>query len=498
MSESNAAAIVALLVAVAAPAAAQAPRAGDLTLERRTIRFDDAETRDVELGTLLVPENRSVPDSRLIELVFLRLPARAGADGPPLVYLEGGPGGSAVTENPDALERWTPLLDVGDVILLDQRGTGRSGRLVYGWDGPAPTDIFLTEERGLARLREAAVRAAAHFRERGVDLRGYTTEESADDVNDLRVALGAAKVNLLGFSYGTHLGLSVIRRHGEHIENAVLIGVEGPDHTFKLPSTMDTQFRKLALMAAADPEVSRHVPDLNALLDSVLERLEREPMVVEVRDPRNGESVALPIGADGLRFILRRDIGDASDLPVFPRLLHSIDRGDPTLLAWFVQKRYQLGVHAMSAVMDAASGASPERLARIRAEAAESRFGNVMNAPGLMYADVFDAPDLGEEYRSPLVSDVRTLFLAGTLDWNTPPFQAEEVRWGFPNSTIIVVENAGHEQILPHPEVQRAILAFLRGESVDDVTAAWPPMRFVPIEGYDPEVTHPSVPRPER
>jgi hypothetical protein len=103
--------------------------------------------------------------------------------------------------------------------------------------------------------------------------------------------------------------------------------------------------------------------------------------------------------------------------------------------------------------------------------------------------------DLGDTFRSPIVSPVRTLFLSGTLDWNTPPFQAEEVRWGFPNSSHIIVRNAGHEQVLPHPDVLGAIARFLSGADVDDVTAGWPPLRFVPIEGYDPARTHPSVPR---
>lgn len=103
--------------------------------------------------------------------------------------------------------------------------------------------------------------------------------------------------------------------------------------------------------------------------------------------------------------------------------------------------------------------------------------------------------DLGAEYRAPLVSDVRALLLSGSLDWNTPPYQAERLRWGLRNATHISVENAGHEQVLPQPAIQRAIVAFLQGEGVSGVRVALPPLRFVPLEGYDPEVTHPSVPR---
>ena len=149
----------------------------------------------------------------------------------------------------------------------------------------------------------------------------------------------------------------------------------------------------------------------------------------------------------------------------------------------------------MTWVMDGASGASPGRWERINAEARTALFGNVMNFPYPHIDDVYGTPDLGENFRAPIVSDVRTLFLTGTLDWNTPPYQAEQVRWGFVNARHIIVENAGHEQVLPQPEIQRAIERFLRGEEVRDVHLALPPLRFVPIDGHDPAVTHPSVPR---
>jgi pimeloyl-ACP methyl ester carboxylesterase len=450
------------------------------------------------MNYLSVPENRANPDSRLIEIAYLRLPARPGVSGPPLIYLAGGPGDAGIPGNPNGVQLWLPALDVGDVVLLDQRGTGRSRpNLVYGWRGPAPRHLYRSMEDGLRFIREVNDSAAAFFRNQGADLTGYTTVQSADDVNDLRIALGADQMNLLGFSYGTHLALATIRRHGDHVANAVLIGVEGPAHTYKLPIMMDVQWRKLCLMAAADAEIARYIPDLNALLDRVLDRLDREPMTVAIRDVRNGEPLDISVGADALRYILRRDIGDASDLPVFPRLLYSIDRGDPTLLGWFVQKRYQLGAHVMSTVMDLASGVSPQRRAMIEAQAARSPFGNISNFLMGDVAGDLEVPDLGPEFRAPIVSNVRTLFLSGTLDWNAPPFQAEEVRWGFPNSSHIIVRNAGHEQVLPHPKVGRAIFAFLRGDDVDDVTAAWPTRRFVPLEGYHPNVTHPSVPIPE-
>jgi pimeloyl-ACP methyl ester carboxylesterase len=114
-----------------------------------------------------------------------------------------------------------------------------------------------------------------------------------------------------------------------------------------------------------------------------------------------------------------------------------------------------------------------------------------------LWNEAWDVPDLGDDFRSPLVSDVRALLLSGTLDWNTPPFQAEQLRWGMPNATHLVVRNAGHEQVTTHPEIAGAIRRFLRGEDVSDVDASWPDLQWVPLEGYDPERSHPSVPEPQ-
>ncbi len=484
-----------------APLGGQAPQrqAGELRRETRSLEAAGGQVVEAEFGRLLVPENRSASQSNLIELAYVRLKSTAPGPWAPIIYLAGGPGGSStwMAEDPRTLAGWLSLLNVSDLIFLDQRATGRSTpRLRYRPPGEPPPNGF-AHERAMKDFYIAAAReAAAHYRSQGVDLDGYNSNESADDINDLRIALGLEKVSLLGFSYGTHLALATIRRHGARLENIVAVGVEGLHQTHKLPLTMDTQFRKLSLMVGEDDQVGPFVPDMVELLERVLEKLEREPMVVEISGP-GGQQQKVPVGPVGLKFILRLDIGDASDLPVFPRLLYSIDQGDPSVLQWFVQKRARFaGVDLMGLLMDGASGATPERWSTIAAQAQRSLFGDIVNFRWPEIDEATGVRDLGEAYRAPLVSDVRTLFFSGSLDFNTPPHQAEEIRWGMPNATHIVVENAGHEQIMPQPKVQETIVRFLRGEDVRDVTIVLPPLRFVPIEGYDPEVTHPSVPRP--
>ncbi len=476
-------------------AAQEARRAGDVAIETRSLNAG-GRTIAAEVGRLWVSENRARPESRLIELAFVRLKSPAGPR-PPLVYLAGGPGGSStqLADNPSALGEMSALLEAGDLIFLDQRATGRSRpRLRWRADDPVPERVLVDRDAAVGFTVRAAGKAAAHFRAEGADLDGYNSREAADDIDALRRALGLERVSLFGFSYGTHLAIATMRRHGPHLADVVLIGVEGPDHNRKLPLTMDTQFRKLGRIVAADPDLGPRIPDLVALLERVYARLEREPMVVELTNPGDGSKLRVPVGKFGLQLILRFDIGDASDLPVFPRLLWSIDQGDPSVLQWFVQKRYGIftGADLMALATDGASGASPERWATIRAQAERSLFGNVMNLPWPDIDSALGVADLGEEFRAPLVSDVRTLILSGSLDWNTPPFQAEEVRWGLRNATHISVENAGHEQILPQPAIQQAIVRFLKGEDVRDVRVALPTLRFVPLEGTG-AVRHPSV-----
>ena len=88
-----------------------------------------------------------------------------------------------------------------------------------------------------------------------------TPQESADDVEDLRHALGAAKISLVGHSYLSELALSVIRSHGDAVERAVLASVEGPGDHDTLPSVLDLQLKKIARLVADDATIGKEFPD---------------------------------------------------------------------------------------------------------------------------------------------------------------------------------------------------------------------------------------------
>lgn len=120
-----------------------------------------------------------------------------------MVYLEGGPGSPSLwmADNEYGYEYFAPILAVRDVILFDQRGVGQSQPdTTWSSDAPLETDFFATREAAWRITEENNRRAIEALRARGVRLEAFTTEESADDVDDLRRALGFEKISIFGFS----------------------------------------------------------------------------------------------------------------------------------------------------------------------------------------------------------------------------------------------------------------------------------------------------------
>ena len=457
---------------------------GSLRFTPYSYQFE-GRTVEAELGRLVVKENRNNPNSNLIELAFVRLKSTAPNPGPPTVYLDGGPGSSPIdiARYSEYMRAFMKLREVGDVILLDQRGVGLSRpSLTRPSPQPLPLDFFAKEANALRIIKERIREAAEYFRKQGVDLPAYNTIESANDIDDLRKALSAEKVNLVGFSYGTHLGLAAIRYHGDHLNRVALMGTEGPNQTQKLPSTSQRYIENLSKLVAQDPTVGAKVPDMVRLLKEILDRLEKQPATVRITDHRANRPVDLSVGKFGLQLILMIDLCDTSDLPIFPALLYTIDRGDYSILARFMEKRYNqigAGVPVMRFVMDSSSGATRDRIAQMKREARYALLGDVMNF--LDVGEVFGNPDLGDEFRSAIHTSVPTLFFSGTLDSSCPPFQADEVRKYFQNSVHIIVGNAGHEDMVTDAQVQQAVVDYFSGRDVSNRTIALPTLRFLPI-----------------
>jgi len=461
------------------------PKSGTLKLKPYTFETNNKKEKvDAEFGTLLVPENRSDPESNLIELAFVRFKSTAKNPGPPIVYLAGGPGGSGIgTARGSRFPLFMALREIADVIAFDQRGTGFSKPNITCLDRLAlPLDVAPTREAAIKELRENAKDCAFYWHNiQRVDLTGYNTNESADDLEDLRKALGVEQISLWSISYGTHLAFATMRRHPKSIHRAILAGTEGPDHTYKLPSNIQKHLEDLAALIKADPRIGKEIPDFLGLMKSVFDRLEAQPQTVEITDPQTKLKVKVIVNKFVIQYIVANNIG-TTETADFPALFYRASKGDFTNLAefWLSESRSGIG-SAMSYMMDCASGQTAARRDLIEREAKDTLLGDLFNFPFPDVCTAWNAPDLGDSFRAPVRSDIPVLFISGTLDARTPISNAEEYRKGFSNSTHMIIEGAVHSDplFLSSPKIKEGMMEFLRGQPVTNTKITAPPMKFV-------------------
>ena len=473
-----------ILIACAPLASAAERRLGELWFKPFEIKLQAGKTWPAELGRLVVLENRTEPESNLIEIAFVRIKSTSANPGPPIFELSGGPGSSGVAQARAYLMIFKGLLEVGDVILLDQRGVGLSRpNLEDPRPYAIPPDMLRDSPEALEIILEVNRQAHEDWTRKGVDLRGYTTVESADDIDAIRRALGYEKMSLFGRSYGSHLGLAAVRRHGDKIHRAVLSGIEGPNHTIATPSQIQTNLEAIAEIVESDPDLGPHIPDFLAMVERVLTRLDNSPVMVEIAKPRSNEKINVAVGKFIVQQWAANSIGrGAAAVKDLPATFYAMDRGDFRYLA-SLKARNNPGLRsAMSIVMDCASGMEPERYDRIQREAQECLLGDMFSYPYTEVCKVWGSPDLGREFRSELRSDVRILMLSGTLDGGTPVRNAEELLPGLPNAEHIVVVNAGHEgRLFSSPQSFEQMLMFFKDQPLTRHRIEFPPPEFTKI-----------------
>jgi pimeloyl-ACP methyl ester carboxylesterase len=483
--------IAALVAALAVlSSAAEGQKAGDLRLEPYVFESGAKDKVDAELGRLLVPENRRRPGSRLIELAFVRFKSTASNPASPIVYLAGGPGGSGIdAARGSRFPLFMAMREIADVIALDQRGVGMS-RPNLSCQDPVEYPLNVAPERdGLVEaFRKASRVCADRLREQGVDLAGYNTVESADDLEDLRRAIGAEKISLWGISYGTHLSLAAIARHERSIARAILAGVEGLTQTMKLPSNVQKHLAHIDQLVKADPQLSKDVPDFLGLMEAVLDRVDRAPVSVEVTDPKTKRTSPVTINKLALQIITAVSLGSRE--AALPAWYYAMSKGDFSVAgrSWaFGGADWLSSVgSAMNNMMDCFSGISRPRRRQIEEESRACLLEDLIDFPHPYLCDAWGSPDLGDEFRREPKSKIPALFISGTFDVRTPVSNAEEVRRGFPKSEHLIIEGAVHSDplFLSSPRIKDVMLEFIRGRKISTSRIVLPPLKFDPIDKF--------------
>jgi len=433
---------------------------------------------DAERGVFEVPEDRTDPKSRRIKLTYVRFPSTAAKPGPPIIYLAGGPGGTATgTAQGARFPIFMALREVSDVIAFDQRGTGLSNHIPLRPRPQVPPPIF-TREGLTAHVRRNFASAWEDWTKAGVAMRGYNTNESADDVDDLRKHLGAERMHLWGISYGSHLGLAILKRHGDKVDRVSLASLEGLNQTVKSPAQWDVYLRQVEALMHTDPEARAAVPDMLALMRRVHTRMEADPVRMQVRLGAGGPA-DVQVGGFAVQMLAGSLAANPNTLAMLPGLYRALDAGDTKAFAGFAgQMGGLLDISGMPETMDLASGISPRDLVRIEREAKTAVIGDALNFPMPHLLGVVPGVDLGEGFRARFKIPNRTMLVAGSLDGRTVLAGQAEVASQFTNKSQILVENAGHNVFEAHPEVQTLLVRFFKGEAVGDTKLSLPPPKF--------------------
>jgi len=443
---------------------------------------------EARLGRFSVPRDHAAPDGPRFELAFALYPSTSAEPGAPIYFLVGGPGASGTEYGIEfTTQALFDLRGHGDVVVLDQRGTGLSRPNIV--EAPEftyelPLDAPSTRASLASAHALAAADCAAHWIEHGVDPRAFTTVQSADDVEALRRALGHERIALYGVSYGSHLAIEYLRRHGARVERALLSRVEGPDDTYKLPSAGFAVLAALATRVAAEPAYRESLPDLVGSLRNLASRLAEEP-VHAVVPQRGGDPLTVVLGPHDLQLVVASTLGDTRGQAFLPALVDAASRGDFGPLGHFaLVERSGSVANAMGLFVDGSAGASAERLARCSREALDPTFvvGPALDAPYLLETcAALELASVGAQLRADFVCEAPVLFVSGALDGRTPPANAEALRTRFPSAAHIVFTNTAHDaRELEFGPALAPLHAFLRGEAVADATVELPPLPLVP------------------
>lgn len=441
-------ALAAVVISAAGLRAQQAPEGA--VVEEGTFDVRGTPVR-VQHGSFIVPANRASGTSQQLTLRFVRFPSTAAEPGAPIVFLAGGPGDAATRAfGGMPMTFLDELRAIADVIAFDQRGTGTSEPLDPRCPpgAPLPRDRPADPAERSARLRQRLEACLVDAARRGIDVMGLTTVESADDLEDLRRALNADALSLLAGSYGTHLALATARRHPAAVHRMVLLGVEGPDHTLKLPARVDEVVARIA--------ASRR----STLVDEIRTLRARLAAAPAHHALPGGQVIVL--GEWDLQRWIAGSLDTRREIAAMVDGVAAMLEGDLTGLArWALRDRMPRPLDLMNLAMDCASFASAPRLRRIAEEATGALLGDAINHPLREMCAVRGLPRLPDGFRAPVRSDVPALLVAGTLDGRTPVANAHDVAEGLPRARTLVVDGVSHD-LFQDATVLDEVLRFLR------------------------------------
>ena len=407
------------------------------------------QTVDAQCSSLEVPENRAEPGGRKVKLAIAWVPARGEAEPDPMFMIAGGPGQSALDSYPTIAGAFAEVNRKRDILLVDQRGTGGSNRLVCK-DAEGKSSFTEGEDFGLATARDFAARCAATL-SKTADLRFYSTSDAIQDLDDVRKAIGAERINLMGISYGTRVAQQYARRYPAHTRTVTIDGIVpnslvlGNEHARNLESSLDMQFAR----CRQTPACVDGLGDPRQRLNALMARLASEPPTVAYRDAITGEARQEKLTPGHIAGLARMFAYAPQVAGLLPLELNEAAQGryEP-LMALSQLLANTLGEQIMHGMQ--LSVICTEDAGELAVDDADrgSLIGVDLITTMQAQCAVWPKGARPADFRAPLTGEVPVLVLSGEFDPVTPPRYGEQVVKSLPKGRHLVVRGQGHN-VLP-------------------------------------------------
>jgi pimeloyl-ACP methyl ester carboxylesterase len=450
------------LAALAAPALAAAQTA-PLALERCRLETDSVPAVFAACGTLNVPEDPSNATGATVSLFVARVGALSATPRPdPLLLIAGGPGQSTVDFYLQLRGAFEQARRDRDIVLVDQRGTGRSAD---GFGCKTPEDLALDTAgpEALERVIDDCKAALTH------DPRFYTTSVAVQDLDRVRTALGIERWNVYGVSYGTRVAQHYLRRFPERARAVVLDGVVPPELALGPDVAREAQraLTRIFARCAADPKCGARFADLPAHFRELLARLDAAA--------REHTEPAPPLSSLELRALVRFMSYNVTTVAVLPLLLQEAYGGNYAPLASHAKTTLRDLPESLSFPMSN-SVTCTEDVPFIKPDATEglrdTYLGTAIVDALKLICGRWPEGARDPDFKQPVISAVPVLLLSGDTDPITPPAYAERViAAGLSNSKHVIGKNQGHGMVSVGC-VPRVLRAFLERPVPSELDAA--------------------------
>jgi pimeloyl-ACP methyl ester carboxylesterase len=406
-----------------------------------------ADTRlQARCGKLSVYENRAAQSGRQIELHLAVIPAISRTPAlDPLFFITGGPGEASTQDYVRMASAFRRIIEKRDIVLVDQRGTGQSHPL------KCANPVEDTEAEEKASFRTLVEDCIKQF---DADTRFYTTQAAVDDLDSVRAALGYDRINLYGISYGTRVAQTYMRSYPKHVRAVILDGVLPQDEALGIRIASDAQRTLAAIFArcAADADCSKAFPDLPGALQSLLRRVEKEPVTLTVENPSTGKRTEVRFTRNKLGVAIRLFSYSPETAALLPLLIHDANAtgdlsrlaGQAMIVTEQLEGSINLGLHnSIVCAEDVPFFRQNGRFLGDARKEEQAYLGGAYQALEKI-CQYWPAAQVPAEFKKPVQSDAPVLLLSGELDPVTPPSKAEHVAETLRHSLRVVAPGQGH------------------------------------------------------